>query len=283
MAIQVNGCTVIDDGRNIVNVNDIRVGLVTITSNGNINTPGTVTASSLSVPPRPIAFSPIDDSTGQSSQPSSLVIVFDQVITKGTGNITLRSGSASGTILQTIGAASTNVVVSQSTVSISGLAITSILPSSTDIFVVVDAGAFKNIFNTNSNLIDTYNFTTKVLSSGDPVGGGNLLCRSGGVYWIVAPAASQINCSWYSISSAITTAQQISGRSGWFIPTVSQLQNPGYACRSFWEGGFSGDYWSCACGPSANTAFFVCCINGQQCAGNRATPRGVRAFRCVTY
>ena len=50
MAISIGGTVVIDDSRNIVNVNDIRVGLVTITgSTGNIQTPGTITGAGFSV------------------------------------------------------------------------------------------------------------------------------------------------------------------------------------------------------------------------------------------
>jgi hypothetical protein len=64
--------------------------------------------------------------------------------------------------------------------------------------------------------------------------GGNLICISSGVYWIVAPGSSEVARTWYLRNDANTTAQSVSGCTGWFVPTCAQLQNPGYCCRTFW-------------------------------------------------
>ena len=135
MAIKVSGTTVIDDNRNA------NVGIATFTG--------------INVPPVPITFSPAIGSTGISTS-SNIIITFNQQVSKGTGNITLRSGSAGGTVLQTI-------AVSSGTVTISGGVVTIDPPSDIgyilNIFVVVDAGAF--LVGTSANaLINTYSFTT---------------------------------------------------------------------------------------------------------------------------
>jgi hypothetical protein len=109
MAISIGGTVVIDDGRNIVNANDIRVGVVTITgSTGDIETPGTITAGGLDFPIEVISFSPADGATDVPSD-SNIVITFNQFVQKPTtgigttANITLRNSSGIGTVIQTIG------------------------------------------------------------------------------------------------------------------------------------------------------------------------------------
>ena len=120
---------------------------------------------------------------------------------------------------------------------------------------------------------------------GSPIGGyssGNLICKASSVGWIVAPNASQVSRTWYCRNDANTTAQSVSGCTGWFIPTSTQLQNPGYCCRVYWDSFSSTIYWGStehnaanACGVNfSNGSVDIICKNGAYC---------VRAFRCVTY
>jgi len=136
MAIQVSGVNVIDNERNL-NV-------------------GVLTATSLDVPPSVVSFSPTDGSSDVSLT-SNIVITFNATVEKGSGNITLREGSASGSVIETI-------AVSSGSVSISGGAVTinpSDFPTGKDIYVVVDDGAFtSSALGAGTNLINTYNFTT---------------------------------------------------------------------------------------------------------------------------
>ena len=129
MAIKVLGTTVIDNDRNF-NV-------------------GVVTATSIDVPPQVITFSPTDGSSDNAID-TNIVITFNANVEKGSGNITLRDGSASGTALQTI-------AVSSGTVSISGGAVTinpsSDLPTGKDIFVVVDDGVV-DVVDTEATAVD---------------------------------------------------------------------------------------------------------------------------------
>ena len=137
MAVKISGTTVIDNSQN---------------ASG-----GICTATRLDVPPIPITFSPAIGATSVALA-SNIIITFNQLVSKGTGNITLRSGSAGGTAFSTIG-------VSSSSVTISGGAVTidppSNIGSATTTFVVVDAGAFSGITTTSlSAIINTYSFTT---------------------------------------------------------------------------------------------------------------------------
>ena len=122
---------------------------------------------------------------------------------KGTGNITIRSGSASGTILETIDVTSAAVTISGGTVTINP---TSNLPHSTNIFVVIPAGALEGLFDNPIAAINTYDFTTVALALGDAFEGGFLICCASSTYWIVAPVSTQVTRTWYDRNDAITTA-----------------------------------------------------------------------------
>ena len=374
MAIQVSGVTVIDNNRN-VNV-------------------GILTASSLDVPPQAITFSPTDGSSDNALD-TNIVITYNSDVQKGSGNITLREGSASGTVIQTI-------AVSSGTVSISGGAVTinpsSDLPTGKDIYVVVDEGAFtSSALGSGTDLLDTYNFTTGPItvssfspsdgatgqsistnivitfsenitkgsgnitlragnpssgtirqtidvtsgavsvsgtqatinppsdleyeedtyivvaagcfrnSDGDvasgnaiintynfttepdapPLGsvteGGNVICASSGTLWISAPQASEVARNWYSRSDAVTLANGLNACGDWFVPTCSQLQNPGHTCKTYWSG-VSGHYYWSNTPVQGSWAYMLYMPNGYvDYTTNMYYISCVRAFRCASY
>jgi hypothetical protein len=282
MAIQISGCTVIDNSRNVTNANNMCVGSITMTgSNGNVCTPGTVTAANFvaDTPPEPIFFSPSDGASNVIVD-SNIYITFDQVVSKGTGNIRIRSGSAAGTIQQTIS-------VTSGAVTITNGSIVEINPSLnllyfTNTYVVVDAGAFENSSGTGNEIINTYNFTTRAVALGESYEGGYLICQAGGTRWIVAPSTSEVSRSWHSRNDATTTAQSVSGCTGWFVPTLGQLQNPGYTCRTYWDSYSPALYWS---STVANPiySYRVCFNDGGFYSSHKALTSCVRAFRCVSY
>jgi hypothetical protein len=118
--------------------------------------------------------------------------------------------------------------------------------------------------------------------------GGFLICSASNVAWIVAPSSSQVSRSWFARNDANTTAQQVSGCTGWFVPTITQLQNPGYTCRKFWDAFASGGvfrYWSSSEFNSIQAWSLT--NGGVACNFNHNSKNachfGVRAFRCVTY
>ena len=134
--------------------------------------------------------------------------------------------------------------------------------------------------------------------------GGNVICKTGGIIWIVAPAVTEVSRNWNDIGDAITCASAYTAENSsasytspiqnhpgavccsvWFIPNCSQLSNPGYTCRTYWDSYSNTNYWSTTTYPGypATTKTVVSMANG---ATNRASVNVtacVRAFRCVTY
>jgi hypothetical protein len=115
-------------------------------------------------------------------------------------------------------------------------------------------------------------------------GGGNTICKSGGIIWIVAPNTSEVSRLWNSRDDAVTTATACTGSTGWFVPTVGQLQNPGYTCRTYWDSYSSAVYWS----STETNSNVACCVDfSLGYSGDLLKGYGnsccVRAFRCVTY
>lgn len=117
---------------------------------------------------------------------------------------------------------------------------------------------------------------------GTVIEGGNLVCRSGGVAWIVAPATSEVSRNWYARNDASTRAQQVSGCTGWFVPTITQMQNPGFACRTYWDSLKCFGYWS-STNWNANSARSIDMVDGLTYCQGKPDTICVRAFRCVTY
>jgi hypothetical protein len=267
MSIKILGTTVIDNSRN-VNV-------------------GIITGTRLDIPPSPIVFSPSNGATGVAGNPN-IVITFNCPIAKGSGNITLRSGSAAGTVIETIAVSSASVTISGSVATIDPVSTT--YGSSVVVYTVVDAGAFTGITTTSTNaIIDTYSFTT---ASGPALGslylGGYLICCASPTRWVVAPSSSEVSRDWYTRGDANTRAQAVSGCTGWFVPTCGQLQNPGYACRVYWDSYVSTSYWSDSQGSFQQGGAFpwaqyVCLSNGSYSQTNKTNIKCVRSFRCVAY
>ena len=382
MAIKVSGTVVVDNDRNA--------------------SAGVVTATSLDVNPIPITFSPTDGSSDVSLT-SNIVITYNASIAKGSGNITLREGSASGTVIETIAVSSGSVSISGGTATINP----SDFPTGKDIYVVVDEGAFvqsntelggsspllntynfttgpitvssfsptdgatdqsvsttivitfsenitketnaatkyirirsgnpssgtlqqsidvstsavsvsgnqatinppsdlayetdtyivveeNSFFNSDGDAasgnaeINTYNFTTETDFTIPPLGqcnsdtGGYLICCSSGNLWIVAQSSTEVQRTWYSRGDAATRAQQVSGCTGWFVPTCAQIQNPGFTCRTYWDSYNLSEYWSSTEHNSSN-ACYVRLSNGTASNYFKSYSVRVRAFRCVSY
>ncbi len=124
--------------------------------------------------------------------------------------------------------------------------------------------------------------TTAPLGSRPKGAGGFLIARGGSNLWIVSPKCAEVSRSWTSRNDAITLANTCTSFNGWFVPERSQLQNPGYLCRTYWDSFSSSSYWS-------NTLYFIACgcfVNFSTGAADFESAFAtncVRAFRCVTY
>lgn len=117
-----------------------------------------------------------------------------------------------------------------------------------------------------------------------------MICASGGNAWIVSPYEAEVSRSWYSRNDPVTRAQQVSGCTGWFTPTLAQYQNPGYTCRTYWDSYSPTNYWTLDKRPGTGSFFYL--FNMENAVVNIGPPypagwgngiHCVRAFRCVTY
>jgi hypothetical protein len=130
---------------------------------------------------------------------------------------------------------------------------------------------------------------------GSTVCGGRLFCKSGGIAWIVAPAATQVGATWNGSTNTLvgnkpcvsdwsSLCAALAGAfltpSDWFVPSISQLQS-GYICRTYWDS-FSSRYWS-STENTATRACFVVFNTGTVFYNYKTFTYCVRAFRCVTY
>jgi transposase InsO family protein len=147
-------------------------------------------------------------------------------------------------------------------------------------FSTIGAPMYTETDNQTGAFVDT----TKLSNNGS-----RLICKSAGVGWIVAPSTTEVARNWYCRNDAVLEAQRLTQTccTQWFVPTVSQLQNPGHCCRTFWDSFSCVFYWS----STENCSFsstYGCGVNFSGGAGaasptNKNSTCRVRAFRCVTY
>ena len=118
-------------------------------------------------------------------------------------------------------------------------------------------------------------------------GGGNVIYKSGGIIWIVAPSTTQVGSTWPmgycngDQGSSVYQARRVTGRDGWFIPSIGMLQTA-YSCRSYWDTYSSLNYWS-STEFSTSNACSVYFINGSTNNSHKSYSYCVRPFRVVCY
>ena len=213
---------------------------------------------------------------------TNVTLSFSSPPTRGTGTIQLRSGSTSGSVIESFDA------VSSGRISISGnnyiIDPTSNLGFSTSIHTIIPSTAIPGYVGLNTTGADTHSFTTLALNLGESYEGGFVICKASPVRWVVSPYSAEVSRTWHLRNDANTTAQSVSGCTGWFVPSMSRLQNPGYLCRSFWGPSpcySSASYWSYTAGD-----VHACRLTFSSGTGALVTKTNtycVRAFRCVTY
>ena len=297
MVIEISGSTIIDDSRNIINAGTITATSfsgdgsnltgVGIGTDDSINTSGIITASVVSAnefigtgdglifSPTVTSFSPTDGATDVAVD-TNIVLTFDQPIYAGSGSIFLRKSSSTGTVIEAIDINSS--MINNQTLTIN--------PSSDfslgdDVYVVLPQGVITNSVGGNNALLDTYNFTTpQPPGPGDPAEGGIIICNQG-YQWIVAPVSTEVSRDWYCRNDAVTTAESNAACGDWFVPTIGQLQNPGYTCRQWWDSFSLDSYWS----STENNSDFACALRyfGSVGLSSKVLVYCVRAFRCVSY
>lgn len=118
---------------------------------------------------------------------------------------------------------------------------------------------------------------------------GYVICKNSNVAWVVAPDSTEVQRSWYCRADAVTVAQAAAACGDWFIPNVTQMSNPGYSNRGYWDSNSGGRYWTND-GYSARYARSFMFNNGPNCPQGGPSARyqktrsfPTRAFRCVSY
>jgi len=129
--------------------------------------------------------------------------------------------------------------------------------------------------------------------------GSRIICKAGGTAWIVAPSNTQVVqtwnnttagpvgnkpcvCDWPTLNTRLINCGFNPG--DWFVPSATQLQNPGFVCRTQWDTFSATFYWSStefdAVPPCA---YFISFVGGGSSRFIKSQTHCVRAFRCVTY
>jgi len=151
------------------------------------------------------------------------------------------------------------------------------------------SGTYRNITTGCINQAGTYRFfgfLPQPGALGSSFGGGFLICKPGSSpAWVVSPYSAEVSRDWYNIGDANTRAQEVSGCTGWFVPSLGQLQNPGFICRDFWGPSpcySPASYWSTT-EVSPTSAFGVNFPSGTPSGNRKNYSHLARAFRCVTY
>jgi serralysin len=119
--------------------------------------------------------SPADGATNVSAS-SNIILTFSEAVEKGTGTIEIRSGSATGPVVESFSAATSSLLtVSGSTLTIDP---TNNLAAGTQYFVVLPSGAIRDIAGNAYAGTSTYDFTTVATSAG-PVSSFRLITADG--------------------------------------------------------------------------------------------------------
>ena len=120
------------------------------------------------------SFNPSDGATGVAVN-SNITLTFSEAIQRGTGAIQLRSGSASGTVVESFDAASSSrLSISGSTLTVDP---TSTLSANTQYFLTFAAGTVKDLAGNSYAGVNTYDFKTATASTS---GGFNIVINYAG-------------------------------------------------------------------------------------------------------
>ena len=163
--------------------------------------------------------------------------LFNQPILLGdSGTARLRKGSQTGEILEEFDVHSGKVSTSGSELV---LFPENLLPYEIEIFLTMDdgfviakaSGEKCNFLNETSDV--TFSFTTE-----DPIGksldGGIIVSKSAGRYLIVSPKKAELNLFWEERERAIAHTEELTGTSGWFVPSSGFLINEKLNVRNLW-------------------------------------------------
>jgi len=211
----------------------------------------------------------------------NIILTYSKNISPGIGTITLRLDNATGVVTESYDVnTSDRLTFADNVLTIDP---TSSLSVNTQYSLVVPDEA---VYGTTG--INTYNFTTKNLQLGDAYEGGFLICQTADTRWIVAPSSTEVKRTWWARNDAVTLAEATTGCTGWFVPSLGQLQNPGRVCIQYWDSyltagahSIQNAYWSTS--QYAHRYYNVFMPSGYQHTRNGGSVRPIRVFRTVSY
>lgn len=301
MAIKIGGTSIIDDNKNISNVGIITVASggtdgkievgtgATINGDGNVSIAGTLYALDTVVPIKLTASIPSNGQEGVDPS-ANLVFYFNKPIGIGsTGFIyleTKKEGAAQQTFT-TYGVGSSLVSRTDAATSLT-VTLPSNLPSSFPGAAVTVTPVISSTFLDDSQFLGVnttgsptvVKFQTASVCLGQEWEGGYLICKTGGVAYVVAPVSTELCRDWYSRNDIIVCACSVTGCTDWFIPTRTQGNTIGACNAQYWDTYTSAWYWACASTQSYQMP------NGGGRSGfgyDQSNVWNTRAFRCVTY
>jgi hypothetical protein len=153
-------------------------------------------------------------------------------------------------------------------------------------FVISSTINTATVFSCNANIYCDGVLCVSVADKpglGEYCEGGHIICKAASKLWIVSPRCAEVSRTWYLRDNANTLANACTSCTGWFVPTIAQLQNPGYLCRNYWDLFSSTNYWSSTDVTSTTSSCLVNFSNGTPGTCIKSTALCVRSFRCVSY
>ena len=168
------------------NVRDLAGNAYAGTSTYDFTTVGSATDT---IAPTVSTFTPADAATGVAVG-NNIVLTFSEAIARGTGTITVRSGSATGTIVESFDAATSNrISISGSTLTIDS---TNDLAGNTRYFVVFSSGNVRDLAGNAYRGTSTYDFTTGSAPTTTSDDYTNTTATTGRVFTGYSPATGTI-------------------------------------------------------------------------------------------
>ena len=191
---------------------------------------------------------PLDKENNVKVDRKQIARLFNQPILLGdSGKVKLRKGSQTGEILEEFDVHSGKVSASARELV---LFPEQTLPYETEIFLTMNdgfvvakaSGEKCNFLNETSDV--TFSFTTE-----DPIGksleGGTIVAKNDGRYLIVSPKQAELNLFWEEKEKAIAYTEEVTGTSGWFIPSSGLLINEELNVRNLWfESEDNNNFWT---------------------------------------
>lgn len=171
---------------------------------------------------------------------SPIFIKSNQEICLGfSGTLELRKNSKTGELIESFDVTSDRVSISAWELMIQP---SNPLPYETEVYLVMNDGFIVSAVNGSSfsgfdiNGDKTFKFTTEKeiilppepkpeLKIGDLLDGNIIVSEVNGNFIVIAPKKSEMNLTWYEIDKAIQKTEEDTGTTGWYLPSIYELQN----------------------------------------------------------